>query len=176
MFSLLPAQHKESLLREYRLRMLIVFLFGLASVIFVAIVGILPSYLRVKVASDSYVAEENSLKKMMSSDSDSDVIKSIENLKQEISIANISSGSPLGVIEKISSLKNKSIFITGFSYSYASGGSSVEVSGIASDRKSLTEFSKILSKEGFFKSIDLPLANLAKDIDIPFNITLTGDF
>ena len=49
----------------------------------------------------------------------------------------------------------------------------IQLAGIAESRGALVTFRDTLESYDMFDSIELPLSNLAKDKDIPFNITVT---
>jgi Tfp pilus assembly protein PilN len=61
------------------------------------------------------------------------------------------------------------------SYSFTRKGTelgSISISGEASTRSSLSDFRSAIENDPLFKSATLPLANLAKDRDIPFSISI----
>ena len=49
----------------------------------------------------------------------------------------------------------------------------ISISGTAASRQALADFRNRLREEDGVESVDLPISNLAKDRDIPFELTVT---
>jgi hypothetical protein len=59
------------------------------------------------------------------------------------------------------------------SFSRASNGNkSVKVVGTATNRKNLLAFQSALNESGDWTQVDLPLSTIAREVDIPFEISL----
>ena len=77
------------------------------------------------------------------------------------------------VLNKVVSLKDSNIKIKSFKYS---GGDSdiqnIEISGVATDRKTLLAFKERLTSEKGFSNIVLPISSFVRVENIDFTITL----
>ena len=78
------------------------------------------------------------------------------------------------VIEDIESAKGEGIVIKSYSFNRKNTGiSPIVVTGDAKTRAQLSAFRDALEMNPYFKTVTLPLSDLAKDSDIEFSITIT---
>ncbi len=177
MFTLVPQEKRKELIREYRLRLLFIFISLLAALLLIGIILLLPTFLSVKATASEISAEKDSLEKTIVAKSDQDLEKTLGELKQNISALNGMEENIYPTISDVVTSLPSGVSVTGFVYTYGAGGKSLlKVSGIAASRQNLLQFSKNLQAKSEFKTVDLPVSNLAKESSIPYEIHLVGDF
>lgn len=77
------------------------------------------------------------------------------------------------LIKEVEDVATNDIHISDFTISRKEGVvESFNVAGKAASRSSLADFKKDLEASELFESVELPLSNLAKDVDISFNILI----
>lgn len=176
MINLIPPQAKKSITVEYWVRvgsvwaLLIAFALACASFVF------LPAYVLISSQVDAYTESANSASEKIASYENvtTGLIRASQEAKTAITGTNFARISDYTAI--IDAAQGASISITNVSLSRtAEGITPIQVSGVAIDRQSLAAFRDRLLSEPQFTSVDLPIANLAKDRDIPFSITITVD-
>ena len=173
MFNLLPDSLKDEIKKEYKLRRLVmaalfIFILQAASLIF-----LFPSWI-VSAAKEkdlkSQVAALDSSKK----DSNLSTLRPfLKNINTELGLIDKSLDYPkiLPVINSIISKKNKLIKLSEIDFTIVgTSTANVSIKGFSSNRESLVNFKSSMESSGVFRSVDLPISNLAKDKDIDFNI------
>jgi hypothetical protein len=177
MFNLLPETFKEKIKKEYKFRRLcVVFAFIiLLQISFLIFLG--PSWL-ISAYKESDLKMELDTKNISSAISDINatayIIKST-NAKLTIINSTMTYFPFSPSMNAILASKNSSIHLN--ELIYASTGSStanISVHGISNTRDALVTFVKSLKESNIFKSVDLPVSNLAKNKDIDFSITMTA--
>ncbi len=176
MFWLLPENHRKKLIREYRLRLAIMFFLSLNILAVCALIFFIPVYTKVHWLQKNASFVENNLESNIKSENNPSVSKAVEDIKSNMNIAALDNRSAVSPIIAVIQVKNSGIAITSFVYSYNSSGSSLAVSGVATDRQALTDFKNNLESQKIFETVDLPISNFAKDSDLPFSLTVTGTF
>lgn len=174
MYKLLPDDERQKVAREYSLRRVAVMLQALALVLVVVIVGLFPSYIlsnlrkqevaeRIRVESVGEDAvESRNLRTWLNS----------LNLKLKVLSPALDQERLSLVLESVLSEKSLGIKLTNFVLSKSSDKVSLSISGTASDRQSLVSFQTRLNASGDFSQVTLPVSNLAKDRNIPFQLKL----
>lgn len=174
MANLIPPDAKKKVKLEYWVRVFSVWMLLLGFALWVVMVLLLPSWVlvndqldtftrwhqKVDQNNDQFTASENDIKY---ANQVASVLKTnnnfvmfsdlIEEVKQE-------GGEGIGLTEY--SLSRKGGVIEGFS-----------ITGVASSRKTLADFKTRLEHNDTFVGVELPLSNLAKDVNIPFNIKIS---
>lgn len=176
MFTLVPIEQKKQLLVEYRLRLLIVGLFFVVLFFFFLTVLLLPSYLTVRSSYLSALQEQQDANRAVAEKNKGDLSHVIDDLRKNLSVADISIEEPTVLFETITLERGDSIKIKELSYSAKElpGQFIIRIKGFANDRKSLTAFQKNLLKYTEFTKVDLPISNLAKDSNITFDMIIVG--
>lgn len=174
MINLIPPDAQKQVRTEYWIRVATVwmFLFGTGFLI-VAILNA-PVYVLVRSQLDSYLLEYNQASDETQSFKDAET--TINDANSMIALLGVgTSVMPFSsVIAKLETLTGDGIAINSYKFSRKNGAiDSIVIDGLASSRLSLSQFKDALQKDDMFKSASLPLSNLAKDVDIPFTITIT---
>lgn len=177
MFTLLPSQYKEDIIKNYRKRVLIVFLIGIIAILSISLALSLSIESVVLGKQDELKIEEAFLVKSAEDFSKNDLGVDIEKLNkrmellrpQKFDFSNLGqvsyAAAPQGVsIEKVEYMNFE---VTKFM---------LTISGTSASRKLLSQFSENLRKDKRFKSVELPLNVLAKDSNIPFSIKVVGSY
>ena len=176
MINLIPASAKNSLIKEYWMRAVTVWFFLGSAAVLLGIFILVPSY----VLTNSQVSAYKD-----SAESASEKSANYETVSKELERSgklaammkeNFALISTSEYITLFRSLEGDGIEISQISITRAEKGvEPIMISGVADDRQALAAFrDSVVAQEGV-SSVDLPLSNLAKDKDIPFEITVTID-
>lgn len=175
MLKLLTEEEREKVAHEYRLRRTITIIAGLIFILIIGVIGLLPSYIlsdvRYKEALEwDRVVDSSSLKEedVELQDWLTETNRRITTLSPKLDI-----DRPSGFIKKVLDQKTAGISITNLSWNKSETGTTLAVSGIASDRQSLVAFKDRLSSSGHFSNVAFPVSDLAKDKEISFQITFS---
>ncbi len=175
MINLLPEQEKKAMHSEYKFRLLAVALAGILILIILWIILLIPSFILAFYRSS--VAE--STVKMTASAHTTDstgFADAITSAKLTASVLTpdtiVLPTTIIDILEKHRTSANK---ILSISYSLNEKGVfSIAVKGIAKTRQSLMQFTTDLKQEAVIASVDLPISNFVKDVDIEFGFTIIG--
>jgi hypothetical protein len=176
MINLIPATAKASLIKEYWMRAVTVWFFLWSVAVLLGMFILIPSY----VLTHSQVTAYKD-----SAASATEKIANYEAVSKELSRA----GVWAGMMKDNFALPETSKYIALFR-SFEKNGISISqiainrgdkgiepilITGTAENRQTLAAFRDNLVAEEVISSVDLPLSNLAKDRDIPFEVTVTID-
>jgi hypothetical protein len=173
MFNLLPESLKRELISEYNLRkisigLVFIFIIQLSSIIF-----IFPSWIISRTREDGLALQLEKINQINLS-SDANAIKErIKSINNEINLLNTALEYPklALIIDHVLTRKTSETRLNSFSFSVGKNNTLV-LKGTSSTRESLVAFADSLRNGGFFKSVDLPVSNLAKSRNIDFSMTL----
>lgn len=173
MFNLLPGSIKREIVSEYRIRRVVVILIFVILTQILTMISLFPSWVVSRTREQGVSLElEKTRKSDLSSDANGikDKIKLINN---EVNLLSTSLEYPRlsPFIDYVLSKKTSSIKLNSFSYNDGNSWT-LSIKGVSSSRESLVEFVDSLKSENIFKSVDLPVSNLAKNRNIDFSITL----
>ncbi len=174
MINLIPPEAKKNITLEYWVRvgsvwaLLLAFALACASFIF------LPVYVLISSQVDAYTESANSASAKIASYENvtTGLVRASQEARTVMAGANFTPVSEYMSI--INAAQGNNITITNVSMSRAEEGiAPIQLSGVALDRQSLAAFRDRLLNEEQFSAVELPIANLAKDKDISFSITIT---
>lgn len=171
MINLLPPEGKKQVSKNYWFRVLSVYFTLFGSAFFVTSALLLPTYFYVSYQIDALSnamsnEEAESFKRIEASIAEandiSELLLNTPNAVNDTEIINeiLNFSGGLVSIDSIKIQKNNRKV------------NEVIVSGAANNRSSLVAFRDSVEQHKFFKEVNLPLSNLAKDQDIPFSLTL----
>lgn len=175
MFNLLPENLKIGIKSDYRHRLVVVILFAIIFAQVLSIVLLLPSwvssvYKEKEVVIETEAASQSSLSK--DTERVSEIIKST-NTRLDILNTALEYPKLTPFVNSIIANKNSSIHIGEILYTAKSEKTAtISLGGISATRETLVSFVKSLEKTGLYKSVDLPVGNLAKDRNIDFSMSL----
>ncbi len=174
MINLIPASAKKSLIQEYWVRVVSVWFLLWAVTFFIGIFSMVPSY----VLLDSQVSAYKD-----SAESASEKIANYKKVSDELTRSgklatimkeNFALGYTFDYVALVRNLEHSGITISEISIERTDKGiAPIRISGIAKDRQALAAFKDRALAEELITAVDLPISNLAKDRDIPFEITAT---
>lgn len=174
MFNLLPDNVKKEIKTEYKIRlitMIFVFVILLQVSLFISI---LPSWVISSSKEEDIMLEtEDAANAKFFKDSDeiTSIISSTNTRLGHITtLLEYPKARPF--IDKIISSKTSSIHLNNFVYALNKTDATISIQGISGTREALISFSKTLQDSKMFKTVDLPISNLAKDKNISFSMTL----
>lgn len=175
MINLVPTETRAKLTRFYRERLTVVFLISsLISFVFGAIFLVSP-YLLAKEKTTSIERSIAISKALSAARMESNPEFQAKELSRRVDlIVNKNSAIPPGkVLEEILKSKPAKTSIDGLSYQNKGGEWTVEVRGMADDRKSLLDFVEVLESNTLFSKVNVPVSNFVQEKELPFNVTLT---
>lgn len=172
MINLLPVERKKEFYKEYKLRLVVVFLIFLFSTVVIASVLLLPLYL-------SLNSTERSLEIQLSSEEGkggkeySEYREEIKTTNERLALLNQENTRSVydllnQVVQERGTTKIQTI-----AYEKSTDDlGRVFVTGIAENRNTLREFVDDLRRAGF-SEVNLPISSLIKDVEIPFSVEIT---
>lgn len=174
MYKLLTEEEKVLIEREYKSRKIVLIEFFLVALLFIGAIGLVPSYIiavsKEKDANASLAALNQSLSGKTTEDLDT-WLKEI-NTKIKLFAPSQDTDRPYEAFKEIIALKPNGIKINNLSYSKNKTDIEFKLEGMAVDRRTLVDFQNSLNTSNKFTSASIPVADLAKDKNIPFDLTL----
>ncbi len=174
MINLIPPEAKKHLIREYWIRSVTVWFFLWAAVFLLGIAVLVPSYVLINLQVKAYSASAASADEKNAGFEA--VSKELERAsKMAATLSNhFENPSMTELITLLKGFELSSIEITQMSLAREGANiGAVTVAGIADDRQSLATFRNRMLDSEQIESVDLPISNLAKDKQIPFELTIT---
>jgi len=177
MFTLLSEQHKKLLYRQYRTRLLCVIFIFISGLFLSSIALLLPSYLALTTEDARLQSDIKSFLEQISEKNSKGLVTTLNEIKSIVALISPEDTKMYSVLKVILGKKPAGISITSIDYARNDGApSSLSFQGVAASRSALIQFSKTLQSEKMFSSVSLPVSNLAKESDIKYSLTVSGDF
>jgi Tfp pilus assembly protein PilN len=174
MYKLLTEEEKKKIQSEYTSRRLVVIMFFLLLLGLVAAIGLFPSYISViskeKEANVNLVALNQSLAGKTTEDLD--IWLRAVNAKIKLFAPAQDTDRPYEAFKEIITFKPLGIKLTTLSYLKNKSDIEYKLRGVAKDRRTLVNFQNNLNTSDKFTNATIPVADLAKDKDISFDLTL----
>lgn len=175
MFKLLPDNLREKVTKEYSLRRVAVMLSLLAALGILGGVAVLPSLIFIRersTAASFTLSVVESTKAVVNKSALESWLARLQIELQSLApdpIADI----PYEYFQKILSVKPAGVTISGLSWNRPSSTIFIRARGIARDRQTLLNFQSKLNSSGDWSQVDFPVDTIAREADIPFEMTLT---
>jgi len=179
MANLLPKKERKRFEWEYRFRFLTITLLFLTATFLLGTVFLLPSYFVSQSKGESIGLQSELLQKTITLRESDVSVTSLLATKQKINQLVLVQEQVLQteLLQKVVGSADNNIALDGFYYNRGENSEGeMKITGRAHSRSTLLSFSERLKKESLFSRVDLPVSSLAKDSNIIFSITLTGDF
>lgn len=175
MANLLTPEYKKNLRRRDILKIVYIYLVGVGVILILAAIFLVPSFLL--AGSKRLTAKEN-LDLLSASISSKESAEFGELLKETNAKIEVLSEEEerIFIHEKISDIveaKPRDISLNSFSFRRSEGSLIAAVSGFALSRADLLSFSENLKSLEEVSAVDLPIATLANDRDVSFDISIT---
>jgi|GEM_PF-1947459 len=179
MANLLPVQEKKQLNKEYRIRLLIVYVVAVGILIAIAIVLLVPTYVFSLERNTSATKHLDIARASAKSPNENrDPVDIAQEVHDHITLLDLDASkqvSPRTLFGRVVSYKPSTLTISSLLYNSDSQGIQVTIEGVSSDRIGLDTFVKALKSESSFQSVELPISNLVSGTDITFSILVTLD-
>jgi len=174
MYKLLTEEEKIKIESEYKSRRLVVMMFFLVTLLLIGVVGLVPSYIiaasKERDANTSLEMLNRSLSGRTADELDA-WLKDI-NTKIKLFAPSQDTDKPYEAFKEIIDLKPAGIRLTNLTYTKNKTEIEFKLEGVAINRRTLVEFQNKLNTSEKFTNATIPVADLAKDKDIAFNLIL----
>ncbi|MES2471083.1 MAG: hypothetical protein V4526_02530 [Patescibacteria group bacterium] len=176
MYTLLPENHVRDLIRNYRGRLIAVFLFFLSLMLIFGTISLLPAY----IVARGYEREAQSKAKVADAERKLPQIQDADQRIQEAEFLYKSINSlktpflPSAVVTAIVAARGQGVIIDAFEMSHLPEGNQLNlvVRGKASLRDNLVDFKKRLLGIPGVTKVELPISDLAKSKDLTFGLKI----
>ncbi len=179
MFNLLPSDEKNNLYVTYSIRRAILGLLFLLAIGVIMCVSIVPSFILTKAKEVEIVQQVEFLNASLAVRNVDELNKKIIAIRDEVKALKdftLENQKVSGLFNKILEKKSVDIRITGLLYGTASKKHEIVLNGIAKNREALLAFAQSIGREKIFSNVILPVSNFAKNNNIQFSFSITGDF
>lgn len=175
MFTFLPYEARQAVIKEYKKRLFLIYVAIVTFACVAWIASLVPSYVLVTVRRDEMISQKNVSTTVKDADRLASIEKEIDLAKAKLSVLTpvISKQSISFVLNKLFSRLSPGISLTAISVGRGDSQGTMSISGVARTREALVSFSKMLEGEVFFKKVELPVSNFTKGRDVPFTMSLT---
>jgi len=178
MINLLPEEEKILIKREYTRRLIVVIGIFLFTSVFSAVILLLPSYLPLSSQKQSFESQLDAAKQGLSREKADETESSIRRLNDKLTFFSQQGENTRQIsvlIKQILSAKSPSIKLLTFTYQKDTREKKNErmlIQGTATTRNAFLAFVKALEIVNGVSEVQSPPANLMKDENIEFNLTL----
>lgn len=174
---LLPQERQRAFKRDYYIRLSVVITVMISTLVLVAGVLLLPSYVFLSKSENTKKSNLASAQSTVSSVDEKNLSARLSELSSNIATLAAFGDTPSAsdTIRDILNVTRSGVILSGLVYTSADGKKprSLVVSGTAVTREALRSYQTMLQKSSIVRLADLPVSVYAKDSDISFNITLT---
>ena len=178
MFTFLPHEARQAVAKEYKKRLLLIYVVIVAFASIAWIASLVPSYVLVTIRRDEMLAQKSTSTMAKDADRLTSIEKEVDLAREKISTLNLvtSKQSISFVLSKLFAHISPGIALNALSVTRGGTNGTLSISGVATTREALVSFSKTLEGEPFFKKVELPVSNFTKGRDVPFTISLSALF
>jgi hypothetical protein len=174
MINLIPEKAKREVVKEYWVRVVTMWLFTLSVSSLVVALLLLPVYVLVTSQVEAYASDATEATKKVAEYDLSATSLVMASKQAQMIVALRQSESFSEMIELLESLKGEGIVLESFNLTRDDGAKmgNIKIEGQALTRQDLVDFRDLLLSHSKIKEVNLPISNLAKDKNIPFNIAI----
>lgn len=175
MANLLPPDARTNVLYEYWTRVAVVALVVVSIGAIALLVLLIPTYVLINEQEQALTTRIDSMRAQQDAYRDATVaIESANTLARYID-RHDTAASFRELIGSIDEIAGNEIAVTSFSFAQSDTGevAPIKVSGVATTRTALASFRDTLRADPRFAGVELPIASLAADRDVPFSLTIT---
>lgn len=174
MINLIPPHARKEVVKEYWFRVVAVWLFLIAFAFVVVAVLKMPSYVLVVSQANTFADEAKQAElNIEEAEAFEEEIKTANNQAQHLLDESTSTSFSV-LLEELTSLSGAGVTIDQFAVSRTAGGlGEIRISGTANSRSALTSFDDAIENHALFDEAVLPIANLAQESNINYQITIT---
>lgn len=172
MLKLLLKEENKEIKKDYLRRVITIVLFGLSGVLVLFLISLIPAYFLLKV-DQKVLNQELSVAQNTELNADRNRLKEkLANLQQTLNVIDTPDSDNSYFIQKITERQPRDINILSLNFEEQQDKSVIIVQGTANSRNSLSTFVKSLELVAEFESINLPFSSFAREVDIPFALTI----
>lgn len=174
MANLLPQQARKQVTLEYWSRVMVVWMFLLAAAGMAVLTLMTPTLLLINAQKEALASQVASMQaKQEVFDAAADEVTNANTEARHID-QHDGYQSVLDLIDRIDELSGSDVMVTQFSFRQDTEVvEPLVIQGIATDRTTLAAFRDALSADQHFQQVELPIASLAADRNVPFTMTIT---
>lgn len=177
MINLTPNQEKKKLIKDFYMRLIIVFFFSLGIAILFSTLALVPAYILARQNINIEKKNMANIKQIQNSKIDEKTLSNIGKLNSRLTIIEKSKNKDFTISEKIVNdiilKKNSNIKIDKFNFEEnIESGKTLKIEGLANTREKLLAYRKSFENDPRFSKVDLPITSFIKSTDIKFNLTL----
>jgi hypothetical protein len=178
MFTFLPKPYKSEVLREHRMRVVIVCLGLVIVAMFSGAVLTLPTFVATRSEVRSMEQDKVRIQADAGSEKGAQVTAEVRSVKARLAILSAKAVRKpvVSVLEKVLAQPRPGVSIIGISMRREADKGFIVLRGVADTRADLVAFSNGLQGEPSFSKVDLPVSSLAKGTDIAFTIRIESSF
>ncbi|CAN5714075.1 hypothetical protein BH11PAT2_BH11PAT2_09010 [soil metagenome] len=177
--NLLPASFIRDLRQGYFVRVVTVAIFLAVFLVFVHGLLLVPSYLYASSRVASEQKELDTITNSLQTSQEKEASVRIGALRTNVSYLGRLSSLPIAsaAVRSLLAVPRNGIRLGGFTFTAPEAAGSpgtMTLTGVATTRDTLRQYTLSLQGVSFITSVDLPISAYAKESDIPFTITLKG--
>lgn len=177
MINLIPSEEKKRIIKDFYLRVVVVFLVVFSISIFILNLILIPALSYSSIKKNLSITQLEQQKNNPPVEFAFGAENLVENISKKINIINEAQKDKFlvsdKVINKILLKKTPGIKITEINYNNdITKGKSLDIRGEATTREALLVFKNTLERDTDFKRVDLPISNFIKSTNIQFNLVL----
>lgn len=174
MFTFLPRGYREDTIREYRTRVLTVFVALCIVLVILSIALTMPTFVSLYYQKTVAASEKAQAEALQAQSADSSASAAVARVDARLAAIRqgTSERTVISLFERLLAPSRPGISITALSAARDEKNGTLRVEGVAATRESLVAFSRALQGEPSFASVDLPVSSLAKNRDIQFSISI----
>jgi len=175
MSNLLPENLRDKIKKEYKLRLVIVSIIIVIIIQISLIIFMIPSWLSSFYKEKDFSLKNEEMSQFLSTLDIASTTSYIKLVNTKLATIDKSLDYPklVPIIDNVLSKKTSGIKIDGIYFTVNSENTAVlNINGIGSTRESIVSFAEKLRETSYFKNVNLPISNLAKDKNIDFAISL----
>lgn len=174
MINLLPKTAKRSLVFEYWIRVVSVWLIVWAVVLFISTAIMLPTYVLIHSQVSVYEESANTALEKVAVYENVSVVLMQASQEAKMILDEAASPKLSYYVDRINGLQDTDITINDMVISRDGATiTPIALQGIATDRQALAAFRDRLQADPLVQEVNLPISNLAQDKDIMFSMTIT---
>ncbi len=172
MINLVPPEAERLIKKEYYFRVGGTIAFLLAGVFLALTVALIPTYVliaaQIQTSYDSHMVRDDESFKQADVE-----VKTVEQLLRQLTLESAVIPTSTAV-EEIQALSSTGIAFKTFVIEDAGGViTRIQIQGTASTREALAQFKARVETSANFLKAEVPIADLARDVNLPFTMTIT---
>ncbi|KND50129.1 MAG: hypothetical protein AB203_04055 [Parcubacteria bacterium C7867-008] len=176
--NLLTRSHAKAFKRDYLLRVAAFALFMFIVLIVIHGLLLVPSYMYAHTETVRQTKQLAGLDASLQTSEEKEVRARLSSLTDNVTYLNrlATTTAASDVVRRLLEVPRGGIQLSGFTYAPAGAKDSARMtlSGVAASRDTLRAYALALGQLPFVTNADLPISAYAKEVEIPFTITLTG--